>query len=155
MFGRARLALFDEDGVLLAERRFDNRILEDGRAFVASLFVDPALPYSGLRLGVGTAASPTAIVQDAEATGQVAMVERFGGGDTTRAVATVQATLPALNDGHTLALTWASILLVRPGEATEADVVPPDSLIPYNRADFPVVNKGPSMSMTLTWEVVF
>jgi hypothetical protein len=149
VFGRARLALYDATGALVASRAFDNEILATGREFVANLFVNPALPFTGLQLGVGTAdASET--VQVAEATGQVSAVEKFGGGEATRAVATVQATLPALNDGNTHALTWASILLVQPGAEGE-----PGRQIPYNRAAFPVVHKGPNMSMTLTWEVVF
>jgi hypothetical protein len=42
----------------VAARSFDNEILATGREFVANLFVNPALPFTGLQLGVGIADSP-------------------------------------------------------------------------------------------------
>ena len=63
-------------------------------------------------------------------------------------LAAIGATFAATDDGPALPLREAGILVTFP----DADGVDP---VLYNRATFDVVNKDPTMALTLRWEVRF
>jgi hypothetical protein len=142
MIGRLTLVLRDEHGCEVDRREVNNLITNAGRNLVARIFAGVVQAVPKLNIDVGgsdTAADAT----DASLKGFVASANATV--SVNGNVAKVTATLAAAGTGDTQALKEAGI---RIQIQNQADVL-------YNRVTFPVVNKGPNMEMTLSWEVTF
>ena len=147
--GVLTLELRDRDGALIDRRCVHNLITNRGKSLLAQLLGGKTNGGAiGLAIGVGSTGGAAA--PENEALGKqlgeakAEMSEPFLIGGQVRV--TVKSTIA---DGGTidqpLPLTEAGIL-VRVGDT------PP---VLFNRVTFPVINKGPNMSLLLSWDLNF
>ncbi|NOK17270.1 hypothetical protein [Corallococcus carmarthensis] len=150
--GTLTIELRDGSGALVERYRHHNLITTRGKQLLADLLLGRknALPTSwAIVVGTGTAPADVAdtglkapIAEQAEDRApDVAVVSR---GTTTVVQGTVSATLPAPPAGTVQPLTEAGIQIT---VGTEK--------ILFNRVQFPPVNRGANMVMTLSWEISF
>jgi hypothetical protein len=142
MKGRLTLVLRDEHGREVDRREVDNLITDSGRNLVARLFAGKLQAVPRLTIAVGGNDTATnqadtdlkALIDRADATAEV-----------TNNVTEVRATLKAAGGEAVQALKEAGIRI-------ETGTGP---AVLYNRVTFAVVNKGPTMELTLSWKVTF
>lgn len=144
--GTVHMVLRDAAGAMIDSRRVDNLITDAGRNLMARYLVGaaPGTPTLTIAVGLGTTApAGTDVALQSEVQRAVAALPQV----TQNHVATVGAELVAQGAAGDppLVLTEAGILIGLPGE----------SEVLYNRVVFQPVNKGPTMSLTLTWDVTF
>jgi hypothetical protein len=150
--GTLTIELRDAGGALVERYRHHNLITTRGKQLLADLLLGKknALPTSwAIVVGTGTAPADVAdtglkapIAEQAEDRDpDVAVVSR---GSSTVVQGTVSATLPAPPTGTVQPLTEAGIQIT---VGTEK--------ILFNRVQFPPVNRGANMVMTLSWEISF
>lgn len=150
--GTLTIELRDESGALVGRYRHHNLITTHGKRLLAELLMGKknALPTSwAIVVGTGTAPANVADIalkepisdQAEDRSPDVAVVSR---GNATVVQGTVSATLPAPPAGTVQPLTEAGIQIT---VGTEK--------ILFNRVQFPPVNRGANMVMTLSWEIAF
>ncbi len=142
MKGRLTLVLRDAHGREVERREVDNLITDAGRNLVARFFTGTMQVVPRLTIAVGTGNVAPAVT-DTDLNARVAAAEATV--QVNGRVAVVRATLPPSGTGAAQALQEAGIRI-------ELGNLAP---VLYNRVTFPVVNKGPNMEMTLSWEVTF
>jgi len=135
--GKLRIQHFDRHGSLLREQGINNLVVTAGLNFIAARLVTAGLPTAMSHMAVGTDDTAAAV-------GQTALVTELGRvalGSSTPSTNTVQyqATFPA--GTATGALVEAGIF---------NDVAAGTMLC---RTVFPVVNKGVSDSIIITWTI--
>jgi hypothetical protein len=150
--GVLTIELRDMSGALVERRQHHNLITTRGKQLLADLLLGKknALPTSwAIVVGTGTTPPNVAdialqapITEKAEDRDpDVAVVTR---GTATVVQGTVSATLPAPPAGTVQPLTEAGIQIT----------VGTDKIL-FNRVQFPAVNRGANMVMTLSWEISF
>jgi hypothetical protein len=134
--GRLQIRVFDENGTLKDERDLNNLVVTAGKGFIASRMVGTASPVmSHMAIGSNSTAP---VVGDTALGGELGRAS-LTSGTATGAVATYIATFNAgIGSG---AVTEAGILNSGTGGTMLCRTV------------FPVVNKGASDTMTVTWTV--
>jgi hypothetical protein len=150
--GVLTIELRDTSGTLVGRHRVHNLITTHGKQLLADLLLGKknTLPTSwAIVVGTGTAPANVAdtalknpITEQAEDRApDVAVVSR---GSATVVQGTVSATLPAPAAGTVQPLTEAGIQIT---VGTEK--------ILFNRVQFPPINRGENIVMTLSWEISF
>lgn len=143
MAGTLTLILHDASGRIAARREVHNLVTQAGRELVAALFAGKRVGAIKARLVVGTEGKPPSI-EDDRLTGEIDGVDL---GESSVQVegarVTLTGRLPEREAGQPLR------------EAGIQIAVGADKPVLYNRVVFEVVNKAPSMQMTLTWSVNF
>lgn len=134
--GKLKIQIFSPDGALKDERFHDNLVVTVGKEFIASRMVGTAANVMS-HMAIGTN-STAPVAGDTTLGAEVARVA-LTSGSASGAVATYVATFPA--GTGTAALQEAGIF-----NATPAGTM-------LCRTTFPVVNKGASDAMTITWTV--
>lgn len=146
--GVLTLELRDQDGALLERRVVHNLITNSGKGLLARLLGGKTNGAVALSIGVGKVA--TAAAPGDDRLGEQLAAAKADMSDPIIGVAGVKVTVKAtIVDGgkidQPLPLTEAGIL-VKVGEG-------PDVL--FNRVTFPVINKGPNISLLLSWDLTF
>lgn len=141
--GRLRVRLHDRQGRTSMDFEVHNLITDAGRNLVARLF-SGQVNATGLRhvlvVGGGTTAAATSDTKLGDGLDEVEVPQ--AGVLVKDGTLTLTATLDERPQAH--ALTEAGVRLDVGGEQ-----------VLYNRVVFPVVNKAPSMQMTLMWTIDF
>lgn len=134
--GQLGIILTDENGHIKEERLHRNLVVTAGKAWIAARMKTDGIPNEMSHMAVGTGTT-------AAADGQTALVTEAArvtlASSVSGAVVTYTATFPA--GTGTAALTEAGIL-----NAASAGTM-------LCRTVFPVVNKGASDSLAITWTV--
>lgn len=147
--GVLTLELRDGGGALVEACTVHNLVTSGGKSLLARLLAGNAPGAVGLVIGVGEgkkgpAASDVALeskVAEAEAT----ITDPAVDADHVRVIVEANVTAGGTDD-KPLALTEAGIL-IRIGN---------DKIgVLFNRVTFPVINKGPNMTLLLSWELTF
>jgi len=153
--GVLTLELRDARGAVVEQRRVHNLITRAGRKLLADLLMARAgisVPVK-YRIAVGTGSTP-ASARDTQLEARVDATETLPPEIKMQpkndlVLATVQATLPKLNEDKVQPLTEAGIeidcAMGGGGLATKL----------FNRVTFAEVNRGPGMTLTLSWEISF
>jgi hypothetical protein len=149
--GVLTLELRDRTGARLEVHTVHNLITTAGKSLLASLLAGRRLGAVELVIGVGEGNDAAAVTNTAlgkkTAEAAATISEPVKGADGASVSVTVEANISAGGAGDApLPLTEAGIL-VRIG----ADPVG----VLFNRVTFPVINKGPTMSLLLSWELTF
>ncbi len=144
--GVLNLTLLGEGGAVLERRRIDNLITRAGRQLLAELLTGAHEAIaSSLELAAGLGDNAPSIDDSAlesESMRVPAVSQGVEYDDAEQAIiARIHATLP---EGEAHALVEAGIFVTPIGGA-------PATL--FNRATFPVINKGANMSVAVTWEI--
>ena len=144
--GVLNLTVIGEDGAVLERRRIDNLITKLGRRLLAELLTGGhSAVASTLQLAAGLGDNdPT--IDDSSLESESMRVNAVSGDveyeeEEQAIVVRIHATLP---EGEAHALKEAGIY-IRPNGDTPATL--------FNRATFPVINKGENMSVAVTWEI--
>lgn len=134
--GQLGIVLTDENGNVKEERRHQNLVVTAGKQWIAARMKATGAPNEMSHMAVGTGTT-------AAADGQTALVTESArvtlSSSVSGAVVTYTATFPA--GTGTAALTEAGIL-----NGSSAGTL-------LCRTVFPVVNKGASDSLAITWQV--
>ena len=153
--GVLTLELRDARGAIVERRRVHNLITRAGRKLLADLLMARAgisVPMK-YRIAVGTGSSP-AKAGDTQLEARVDASETLPPevkvqAETDTVVATIQATLPKLNEDKVQPLTESGIEIdCAMGGGGMATTL-------FNRVTFAEVNRGPGMTLTLSWEITF
>jgi hypothetical protein len=147
--GLLTLELRDADGALVERRQVRNLITAGGKVLLARLLGGKTSGAVTIAIAVGRNNDPADVKQtklgDKAAEAAADMNEPVVEADRVRA--NVRATIPQGGDPTVvLPLTEAGIL-VRVG-ADPAGVL-------FNRVTFPVISKGSTMSLLLSWDLTF
>jgi hypothetical protein len=157
MRGELTLRLVDEQGQVIQQQHYKNRIVKTGRQLVAELFGGPpgdARPTKVTHIAVGDDGTPTTDADTALkaermrkpiASVQYTEFDEIVGSDTVRRVkATLQTELDYSEANNTkTALQEAGIFTAAEGG------------IMYNRVVFEPVKKTQSFKLMLVWEITF
>ena len=146
--GVLTLELRDPGGALLERRVVHNLITHSGKSLLARLLGGKTNGAVVLSIGVGKVA--TAAAPGDDRLGQQLAAAKAEMSDPVVGVAGVKVTVKAtIVDGgkidQPLPLTEAGIL-VKVGEGED---------VLFNRVTFPVINKGPNISLLLSWDLTF
>lgn len=149
--GRLTIAIYRLDGQLISTLTQPNLITNDGKQFIAGLFIGVSEDKAELSIAVGDSSSPVQATdtrlgnpldQQSVAISPIKLDSIEG---VQRAVVKLSANFPALAAGKTQVLREAGILMSFPNREP----------VLYNHVNFADITRTDNVQMTLTWEVLF